>query len=198
MRSLRRGCMPSWMRSRPTISKLSPQQLDRFTEILPAVGFYSSGTWYAGFAGVQFALCALWWSSGLRRSHRVRYGPEGQVYACFFARRWLGSGHVLAWLFWFDALLALCALWSSPGLRCFASWPVWTRRTVTRRDVSLIVVSCTGKCKTGTAGWDTPFPSVVAGPDARHHGGYGSEGQLRGWLVILVTIRCILFSCRLV
>ena len=27
---------------------------------------------------------------------------------------------------------ALCSLWSSTGRRCSASWPVWTRRTVTQ------------------------------------------------------------------
>ena len=33
-----------------------------------------------------------------------------------------------------------------------ASWPVWTRRAVTWRDVALIVASCSGMWKAGIAG----------------------------------------------
>ena len=46
----------------------------------------------------------------------------------------------------------------------------------------LIVDSGTGMCQSGIAGF-TPhvvFPSLSSGPDARHHGRYGSERQLRG------------------
>ena len=44
---------------------------------------------------------------------------------------------------------------------------------------------------------DTPFPTVVAGPDARHHGRYVPEGLLRVWLVSLVTLHLALcfFPC---
>ena len=45
---------------------------------------------------------------------------------------------------------------------------------------------------------DTPFPSVVAGPGARHHGRYGPKGFLCRWLVLLVTLHLALyfFPCR--
>ena len=73
-----------------------------------------------------------------------------------------GSG-----LFWLVTMhLTLCSLWSSPGVRCFASWPVWTRRTVTRRTVALIVASCSGTCKAGTAGCTLRSLLWFAGQDA--------------------------------
>ena len=38
-------------------------------------------------------------------------------------------------------LFALCSLWLLSGLRCSASWPVWTRRTVARSS-SILAVLC--------------------------------------------------------
>ena len=82
-----------------------------------------------------------------------------------------GSGTLAMLVFLVTFLFALYSLWSSPGLRYFASWPVWTRRTVTRRDARsssllarlvLLVENVVPFC-----GWQAQ--------DAWHHGRYGSE-----------------------
>ena len=46
------------------------------------------------------------------------------------ARRRLRQWHVQGWFCWL--LFALCSFLLSSGPRCFASWLVWTRRTVLR------------------------------------------------------------------
>ena len=80
------------------------------------------------------------------------------------------------------------------GPRCSASWPVWTRMTVSRSS-SIPEVACARLVLLVFTHRDV-LPSVVGilgcyGPrfmfpfccrqaqDARHHGQYGSEGQLR-------------------
>ena len=72
LRSLRRGCMPSLMRSRPTISSSLLSSCSVYRDPSGARTATGRGTWYAGFAVVQFALC-------LRCSHHGRFGPEGKL-----------------------------------------------------------------------------------------------------------------------
>ena len=100
------------------------------------------------------------------------------------ARQWLA----LAWLFWFEALLALYSSWSSPGLRYGPEGPL---RGEMSRSSSFLAVAC---AKDWYCWLFTPFPSVVAGPDARHHGRYVLEGLLRGWLVLQGTMHLALYS----
>ena len=49
-----------------------------------------------------------------------------------------------------DVLLVLCSLRSSTGLRCLASWPIWTRRTV--------AVACSRYCWFLCTSCCVPFP----------------------------------------
>ena len=73
----------------------------------------------------------------------------------------------------------LCSLLTLAGLSCWASWSVWTRMTV---FFALVVVSGGGICWAGLAGCSSrcvPCCRLQA-RDARHHGRYGPEGQLRG------------------
>ena len=62
-----------------------------------------------------------------------------------------------------------------------ASCPIWTRRTVL---FVFVVNHCSGMYKVGFTGDSAPravFLSLLSsGPDARHHGRYEPEGQLRG------------------
>ena len=58
-------------------------------------------------------------------------------------------------------LLALFSLWSSPGLRCSASWPVWTRRTVFRE---LVALADSSLCMAGTAGSIRRSLWLLSGP----------------------------------
>ena len=52
----------------------------------------------------------------------------GQYFSLLRARHRHWQWHFQGWFCWF--LFALCSFRSSSGPGCFASWPVWTRRTV--------------------------------------------------------------------
>ena len=86
-------------------------------------------------------------------------------------------------------LHALCSLRSSSGLRCSASRPVWTRRTMARSS-SIRAVACA---------WLVFLVSrlalcslwLSAGSRA---GRYGPEAQFCTWLVLLVTMLLALCS----
>ena len=77
-------------------------------------------------------------------------------------------------------LLSLSSLLLSSGPRCLTSWPVWTRRTVFCEHGVLIVDSGSGMCHAGIAGcllFALSSLLLSVGPDARHHGRNGPEGQ---------------------
>ena len=93
---------------------------------------------------------------------------------------------------------ALCSLWSSTGPRCSASWPVWTRRTVTRRG------SERARCQLRQR-HDSGFPR-------RQHGRYGLgrllqrdsglahrrlwQWHVHGWVCWLMQFALCSLRCR--
>ena len=85
-----------------------------------------------------------------------------------------GSGMLAMLVFRVMLLYALCSLRSSSGLRCSASWPVWTR-TIFREFGALTVDSGSGMSLagfTGLAPRDVLLSVVALAPDVRHHGRY--------------------------
>ena len=79
---------------------------------------------------------------------------------------------------------AQCSFTLSSGPRCFASWPVCTKRTV-MPWVGFCLSRCSSRC--------VPSCCRLQARDARHHGSFGPEVQLRRhwwhvWLVLLVTL----------
>ena len=84
------------------------------------------------------------------------------------------DSYAVGWCLLVTMLLALCSfLLSLTGPRCSASWPFWTKSTVTSTLVS---------CLAGFAG-DSALRAVFlylsSGPDGRHHGRHAPEGMLR-------------------
>ena len=95
-----------------------------------------------------------------------------QYYSLLRARHRQWQWHVQGWFRWL--LFALCPFWSTdPG--CFASWPVWTRRT----GLPLFGISL---CKARFIGDSAPRAVslflLLSVPDARHPGRHGPEGNL--------------------
>ena len=122
MRSLRRGCMPSLRRSRPTISS---------------------------------SLLSSW--IGLPRSFRSSN-------SCRLLRQWF----VVCWFCW-CAVRAVCPLAVvRPEMLCIMAGMDQKDRYAAR------CLALRRFLQRHVQDWycwfDTPFPSVVAGPDARHHG----------------------------
>ena len=178
LRSLRRGCMPSLMRSRPCSVYRDPSGARTAAD---------SGTWYAGFAVVQVALC-------LRCSHHGRFGPEGPLRG-----EMSRSSSFLAVACTRLVLLVRYAVpFSGCSPRCSASCLVCTRPTVTRL--------------VGFAGTMHLVLFSIFCPDAhdvRHHGRYDQREfcgytwprsrrlQWHAWLVLLVTMHFGLRSLML-
>ena len=92
---------------------------------------------------------------------------------------------------------AQCSLWSSTGLRCSASWPVCTRRTVMRSSFRQWHV------QGSFCGYFVPCAvfllwSLSAGPPpGRHHGRSGPEGHVRSWLVSLYGPLYLAVTCSI-
>ena len=98
------------------------------------------------------------------------------------ARRRLWQWHIQGWFCWL--LFALCSFLLSTGPRCFASWPVWTRR-------DCIALFGSGICKarfTGDYALRSMFTSVddrpkmidiMAGTDQKNS--YVDIGCMLGW-----------------
>ena len=82
---------------------------------------HSSGTCYAGFAGVR----------GRGRGGKRSFLAPLHIPLLAALVVDCGSGTLAMLVFLVTFFFALCSLWSSPGLRCLASWPVWIRMTVT-------------------------------------------------------------------
>ena len=83
---------------------------------------------------------------------------------------------------------AQCSFTLSSGPRCFASWPVCTKRAVTRW-AGFCLSRCSSRC--------VPSCCRLQARDAWHHGRFGPEVQLRrhwwhAWLVLLVTLHLAL------
>ena len=81
-----------------------------------------------------------------------------------------GSG-MLAMLVFLVTFFALCFLRSSAGLRCPASWPVWTRR--------IVVMACTRLVLLVTMHFALSFFPGSQAQVARHLGRCRPEGQLQ-------------------
>ena len=96
--------------------------------------------------------------------------------------------------------LVQCSIWSSPGLRCSASWPIWTGRTVSREFGALVVDSGNGLCRAGFAGFSRAvFLFVVVRPKMLRimAGMHKKDSYAVGWFYWLrCTSRCIVSSCR--
>ena len=100
--------------------------------------------------------------------HHGRYGPEGQYYS---------SGLSMAGI----AGFALCFPSLSTGVRCLASWSVWTRRALCSYTVAALFVDSGSACARLVL---LGFCSSCCVPlgrrqacDVRHHGRDEPEGQ---------------------
>ena len=110
-----------------------------------------------------------------------------QYYSLLRARHRHWQRHFQGWFCW--SFFALCSSRSSSGLGCFASWPVWTRRTLLRFwgfftwvYSDRAVDSRPALRVAGFTGDDTSravFLGCLRAQDARHFGRHGPEGQLR-------------------
>ena len=101
------------------------------------------------------ALFFLLLSSGPDARHLGRYGPEGQVLSM---RVWARSSTTAAVACFGLVLLVmmhltLSSLWSSAGPGCSASWPVWSRGTVSLRVVLTLLFTCPLCATTGAVSY---------------------------------------------
>ena len=96
-----------------------------------------------------------------------------QYYSLHRARHRHWQWHIQGWFCWL--LFALCSFRSSTGPGCFASWPVWTRRTA----FTFLVLACARLVLLVILHLALFLLSLLLSvPDARHPGREGPEGHL--------------------